>query len=113
MQFKIFLFNKTKLEINFNYFREALRGTLNYLYLTKCYMKYFHLAKRFINLKCYINCREALRGTLRYGSGGQIASEKEPNRLPVLRDQKVLSEVRNGPLLQGEYFSHSNCEILP
>ena len=30
MQFKIYLFNKTKLEINFNYFREALRGTLRY-----------------------------------------------------------------------------------
>ena len=45
MQFKIFLFNKTKLEINFNYFREALRATLKYFYLTKCYMKYFYLAK--------------------------------------------------------------------
>ena len=96
---------KRSLRSIFNYCREALRGTLKYFYLTKCYMKYFHLAKRYINLNFYINCREALRGTLRYGSGGQIASEKEPNRLPVFRDQKVLSEVRNGPLLQGEYFS--------
>ena len=31
----------------------------------------------------------------------------KPNRDPVLRDQKVLPEVRNRPLLPREYFSHS------
>ena len=75
-------------------------------------MKSFYLAKRYINLDFYINRREALRGTLRYGSGGQIASEKEPNRLPVLREQKVLSEVRIGPLLLREYFSYPNFEFF-
>ena len=36
-------------------------------------MKYFYLAKRYIKVK-FVFSREALRGTLRYGSGGQIAS---------------------------------------
>ena len=35
----------------------------------------------------------------------------EPNRHPVLRDQKVLPEVRNEPLLLREIISHSTFEI--
>ena len=34
-------------------------------------------------------------------------NETEPNRDPVLQDQKVFPEVRNRPLLPMEYFSHS------
>ena len=33
--------------------------------------------------------------------------EAEPNRDPVLRDQKVFPEVRNRPLLPRDFFSHS------
>ena len=72
---KYFYLAKCFMRFIFNYFREALRATLKYFYLTKCYMKYFYLAKRYIKVKFVFNCREALRGTLRYGSGGQIASE--------------------------------------
>ena len=39
--------------------------------------------------------------------------EIEPNRDLVLRDPKVLPEVRNRPLLVRELVSHSNFEILP
>ena len=43
---------------------------------------------------------------------GRVASEKEPSRHPVLRDPKVLPDVRNRPLSVREIVSHSNFGIL-
>ena len=42
----------------------------------------------------------------------ELGSQKKPNRIPVLRDQKVLPEVRNRSLLVRDLVSYSNSEIL-
>ena len=42
----------------------------------------------------------------------RLASEKEPNRHPVLRDEKVLPEVRNRPLLPRDFFGSSILQKL-
>ena len=52
-------------------------------------MKYFYLEKRYIKVK-FVFSREALRGTLRYGSGGQIAS------VLLIQSSEILSESSKG-----------------
>ena len=42
----------------------------------------------------------------------ELGSQKKPNRIPVLRDQKVLPEVRNRSLLVRDLVSYSNSEML-